>query len=95
MYNLGEIENRFGATITISRDTWAPGIWAGIEKFPIIISHNDITWHTMVMGVDLQNRKIFLLNKVDYTVIGGKIYHDDGYYEKNLEFDKQLKVILD
>lgn len=57
-YDLGTIENIKGLKVKITKESWAPGIWAGTEGLGIEYSWEGKNSKAIVTKVDLDNRVI-------------------------------------
>ena len=65
----GTVEKINGNVITISKETWAPGLWAGEEDTEFKIS--DIV--VKVKSIDLFNRLVTVYDSIGITV-GSNFY---------------------
>lgn len=73
-YNYGTIEECSVVPekidhIVIERETWAPGLWAGIKNQPFAVKNKNSSFYKSyiyVTSVDLQNRTLTIENDLEF-----------------------------
>jgi hypothetical protein len=55
--DMGTIEDVHENTLTITKETWAPGIWAGMETHKVLIGQDDAPY--TIQYINLELRELF------------------------------------
>lgn len=85
----GVIESITDDTITITKESWAPGVWAGLNKIELEAREADrmVAGIIMVLGTNFETREVSYLGIHGSIAVGDQLYYHEGYLDERMKHD--------